>query len=147
MDQKLTNFANILRSSHHLFASGWMLDADSRPTFAELAEEFAKMARDPGRYLLFPVCFALPVHQHFFYARVTFCGIKKKTGYRLGAILGHRHCPSDHVINDERFTGDSCSTFHVGESHWHTIHEISYMKSLSLMKLVKAWCHSVWFIK
>lgn len=30
----------------------WMLDAESRPTFKELAEEFAKMARDPGRYLV-----------------------------------------------------------------------------------------------
>ncbi|EEC14327.1 epidermal growth factor receptor, putative, partial [Ixodes scapularis] len=30
----------------------WMLDAGSRPSFKELAEEFAKMARDPGRYLV-----------------------------------------------------------------------------------------------
>ena len=30
----------------------WMLDSDSRPTFKELADEFAKMARDPGRYLV-----------------------------------------------------------------------------------------------
>lgn len=29
-----------------------MLDAESRPSFKELAEEFAKMARDPGRYLV-----------------------------------------------------------------------------------------------
>lgn len=34
---------------------GWMLDADSRPSFKELAEEFAKMARDPGRYLVIQV--------------------------------------------------------------------------------------------
>lgn len=32
-----------------------MLDAMSRPSFKELAEEFAKMARDPGRYLVIPV--------------------------------------------------------------------------------------------
>lgn len=32
----------------------WMLDAESRPTFKELADEFAKMARDPGRYLVIP---------------------------------------------------------------------------------------------
>ncbi|XP_050044786.1 epidermal growth factor receptor isoform X5 [Dermacentor andersoni] len=32
----------------------WMLDAGSRPSFKELAEEFAKMARDPGRYLVVP---------------------------------------------------------------------------------------------
>lgn len=31
---------------------GWMIDADSRPSFRELTEEFAKMARDPGRYLV-----------------------------------------------------------------------------------------------
>ncbi|XP_077514213.1 epidermal growth factor receptor isoform X4 [Amblyomma americanum] len=32
----------------------WMLDAGSRPSFKELAEEFAKMASDPGRYLVVP---------------------------------------------------------------------------------------------
>lgn len=30
----------------------WMLDAESRPSFKELADEFAKMARDPYRYLV-----------------------------------------------------------------------------------------------
>ncbi|XP_070569491.1 epidermal growth factor receptor-like isoform X4 [Ptychodera flava] len=30
----------------------WMLDADSRPTFRELVEDFTKMARDPQRYLV-----------------------------------------------------------------------------------------------
>ncbi|XP_046400809.1 epidermal growth factor receptor isoform X2 [Ischnura elegans] len=30
----------------------WMLDAESRPSFKELADEFAKMSRDPGRYLV-----------------------------------------------------------------------------------------------
>ena len=34
---------------------GWMLDAESRPTMKELAEECAKMARDPGRYLVVEV--------------------------------------------------------------------------------------------
>ena len=38
-----------------LIATGWMLDADSRPSFIELSEEFAKMARDPGRYLFIQV--------------------------------------------------------------------------------------------
>ena len=32
-----------------------MLDAQSRPNFKELADEFAKMARDPGRYLVITV--------------------------------------------------------------------------------------------
>ncbi|XP_074598679.1 epidermal growth factor receptor [Brevipalpus obovatus] len=32
----------------------WTLDSESRPSFKELAEEFAKMARDPGRYLVIP---------------------------------------------------------------------------------------------
>jgi len=32
----------------------WMLDAESRPGFKELADEFTKMARDPGRYLVIP---------------------------------------------------------------------------------------------
>merc|ERR1719322_2083154 len=31
-----------------------MLDAESRPGFKELSEEFAKMSRDPGRYLVIP---------------------------------------------------------------------------------------------
>lgn len=30
----------------------WMLEADSRPTFSELVDEFAKMARDPARFLV-----------------------------------------------------------------------------------------------
>jgi L1 cell adhesion molecule len=30
----------------------WMVDASNRPSFNYLAEEFAKMARDPGRYLM-----------------------------------------------------------------------------------------------
>jgi len=38
-----------------LVVSGWMLDVDGRPSFKELAEEFSKMARDPGRYLSIPV--------------------------------------------------------------------------------------------
>ncbi|KAF7998158.1 hypothetical protein HCN44_009556 [Aphidius gifuensis] len=29
----------------------WMLDAESRPSFKELSDDFAKMSRDPGRYL------------------------------------------------------------------------------------------------
>lgn len=32
----------------------WFLDAESRPSFNELAESFGKMARDPGRYLAIP---------------------------------------------------------------------------------------------
>ncbi|CAL4180774.1 unnamed protein product, partial [Meganyctiphanes norvegica] len=32
----------------------WMLDAESRPRHSELTEHFAKMARDPGRFLVIP---------------------------------------------------------------------------------------------
>lgn len=32
----------------------WMLDAESRPSFSELTEQFSKMAQDPGRYLIIP---------------------------------------------------------------------------------------------
>lgn len=35
--------------------SGWMIDADSRPRFKELAAEFTRMARDPQRYLVIQV--------------------------------------------------------------------------------------------
>lgn len=37
-----------------IMVSCWMLDADSRPTFKQLADKFAEMARDPGRYLVIP---------------------------------------------------------------------------------------------
>lgn len=37
-----------------IMVSCWMLDVDSRPTFKHLAERFAEMARDPGRYLVIP---------------------------------------------------------------------------------------------
>ena len=32
----------------------WQVNAESRPEFKELAEQFAKMARDPARYLVIP---------------------------------------------------------------------------------------------
>lgn len=32
----------------------WMLDAENRPGFKELADDFGKMAKDPGRYLAIP---------------------------------------------------------------------------------------------
>ena len=32
-----------------------MLDAESRPSFIELVQEFSKMARDPERYLVIKV--------------------------------------------------------------------------------------------
>lgn len=37
-----------------IMVSCWMLDADSRPSFKQLADTFADMARDPGRYLVIP---------------------------------------------------------------------------------------------
>ena len=36
-------------------SQGWMIDADSRPKFKELAAEFCRMARDPQRYLVIQV--------------------------------------------------------------------------------------------
>lgn len=30
----------------------WLVQPESRPSFKELADEFAKMARDPGRFLV-----------------------------------------------------------------------------------------------
>lgn len=36
---------------------GWMIDADSRPKFKELAAEFCRMARDPQRYLVIQVSY------------------------------------------------------------------------------------------
>ncbi|CAG7730524.1 unnamed protein product [Allacma fusca] len=32
----------------------WMVDPDARPSFVKLVEEFQKMSRDPGRYLVIP---------------------------------------------------------------------------------------------
>jgi len=37
--------------------TGWLVDAECRPIFAELGDEFTKMARDPGRYLVIEVYF------------------------------------------------------------------------------------------
>ena len=34
---------------------GWMVDTESRPSFAELTAEFSKMSKDPGRYLVIEV--------------------------------------------------------------------------------------------
>ncbi|KAF7689754.1 receptor tyrosine-protein kinase erbB-4-like [Silurus meridionalis] len=44
----------------------WMIDADSRPRFKELATEFCKMARDPQRYLVIQGddCLKLPSPTH-----------------------------------------------------------------------------------
>lgn len=39
----------------HSSSPGWMIDADSRPKFKELAAEFCRMARDPQRYLVIQV--------------------------------------------------------------------------------------------
>ena len=39
----------------HPHCAGWMIDADSRPKFKELAAEFCRMARDPQRYLVIQV--------------------------------------------------------------------------------------------
>jgi len=35
--------------------TGWVLDANSRPSFKELGDEFEKMATDPSRYLVIEV--------------------------------------------------------------------------------------------
>ena len=32
----------------------WMVDPEARPSFRKLVEEFSKMSRDPGRYLVIP---------------------------------------------------------------------------------------------
>ncbi|KAF5890502.1 receptor tyrosine-protein kinase erbB-4-like, partial [Clarias magur] len=44
----------------------WMIDADSRPRFKELAVEFCRMARDPQRYLVIQGddCMKLPSPNH-----------------------------------------------------------------------------------
>ncbi|XP_047659601.1 receptor tyrosine-protein kinase erbB-4 isoform X1 [Tachysurus fulvidraco] len=44
----------------------WMIDADSRPRFKELAAEFCRMARDPQRYLVIQGddCIRLPSPNH-----------------------------------------------------------------------------------
>ena len=49
-----------MMTSQFLVYTGWVLDANGRPSFSDLAEEFAKMARDPGRYLVIPVWFRYP---------------------------------------------------------------------------------------
>ena len=48
-------FVKIMNNFSLKICAGWTLDANSRPSFVELAEVFAKMARDPGRYLCIQV--------------------------------------------------------------------------------------------
>lgn len=56
MSHSVTHFHYLSLFVKGKFAiSGWMLDAESRPSFRELSLEFAKMARDPGRYLVIQV--------------------------------------------------------------------------------------------
>lgn len=61
----------------------WMLDAESRPGFKELADEFAKMARDPGRYLVIQgdKFMRLPQFSQvsFYYTEIILCFDKKFT--------------------------------------------------------------------
>ena len=59
LDQCFTAHKFFFQLIFCLCISGWMLDADSRPSFYELTEEFAKMARDPGRYLVISVSISL----------------------------------------------------------------------------------------
>ena len=35
-----------------IIIKSWMVDPEARPSFHELVEEFSKMSRDPGRYLV-----------------------------------------------------------------------------------------------
>ena len=42
-------------------AVGWVVDTESRPSFTTLTTEFAKMAKDPGRYLVIEVSLCSPV--------------------------------------------------------------------------------------
>jgi len=48
--------------SSHVNVTGWVLDADSRPSFKELGDEFEKMAQDPSRYIVIVVCTFTPIH-------------------------------------------------------------------------------------
>ena len=61
------NINGFVNTGPYLNISGWMLDAESRPSFSELAEEFAKMARDPGRYLV------IQVGESYYYTRLSPC--------------------------------------------------------------------------
>lgn len=60
MHAQILNASTTLVSSSSPASSfsppGWMIDADSRPKFKELAAEFCRMARDPQRYLVIQVC-------------------------------------------------------------------------------------------
>lgn len=57
MCQSCHGVASLLDLCCHVVSlpQGWMIDADSRPRFKELAVEFCRMARDPQRYLVIQV--------------------------------------------------------------------------------------------
>uniref|UniRef100_A0A9J8D4S5 Receptor protein-tyrosine kinase n=1 Tax=Cyprinus carpio carpio TaxID=630221 RepID=A0A9J8D4S5_CYPCA len=66
----------------------WMIDADSRPRFKELAAEFSRMARDPQRYLVIQV----GIHILTFYLKFIFCSScdQNQFVYRDGSL-----CPEE----------------------------------------------------
>ena len=43
-----------------------MIDSDGRPTFRELEEIFAEMAKDPGRFLVIMVSIATEFNKTYF---------------------------------------------------------------------------------
>ena len=51
-ERVVRNLINVKRINE---CSGWLVDADSRPSFAQLRDEFLKMSRDPSRYLVIKV--------------------------------------------------------------------------------------------
>ena len=62
----------------------WVVEPDSRPSFKVLVDEFTRMARDPGRYLVIPgdKLMRLPeftpqvCKYNFDYYKIFFVGIK-----------------------------------------------------------------------
>ncbi|CAH1179272.1 unnamed protein product [Phaedon cochleariae] len=67
----------------------WMLDAESRPCFKELEDDFSKMAQDPGRYL------AIPGDKFMRLTNFTLPQTDKEMVRNLASTMGSTDCTSE----------------------------------------------------
>ncbi len=50
--ERLKQPENCTLELYHILIKCWLVEPENRPSFADLEKEFAKMAQDPGRYLV-----------------------------------------------------------------------------------------------
>nr|XP_023021161.1 epidermal growth factor receptor [Leptinotarsa decemlineata] len=83
----------------------WMLDAESRPCFKELEDDFSKMAQDPGRYL------AIPGDKFMRLTNFTYPQDDRETIRNLTSALESSDCISE---SDEHHRNQPRNSLHTG---------------------------------